>query len=384
MLSEQAVYFPELKQRNIFSVISSPEIRRSSLVVATDMEGPQILGDTVAEVMSKKILHGGIIYRATYDWYTETTSSRRRTRENRYPNGLPPLSAQEGTDIIFTLPLLIAAGTDENYIQETAMKYGRTPGSEKFLEYLKNEGALVVGVTTSLEEPNKAIGREIGLNDVIGTPFPLDQAREILEKPGNMAEIAKTNSFLHDCDAIINEGGEYLPLLKERIGFFYENELGVSYDPEVRRQRVGHKTVIGAMIEEIGVVGDRSKAAIALALKRSKLIAGGFLVTIGDGTNDAAMLGLPEARLSIALNGGPVKEAKIGVITNDMSVLISLIEIAKRNPDMDIDSIIIEAQRDVKNRAIIHKGGPDVAPEIIKKHSEMKKILRGQLGTVVP
>ena len=192
------------------------------------------------------------------------------------------------------------------------------------------------------------------------------------------------NSFLSDCNNIIEEHGEYSDILKERIGRFYEKELSISYDYEVRKERNGHKTVIGAMIEEIGVVGDRSKAAVALALKRSKLIKGGFLVTIGDGTNDAVMLGLPGARLSIALNGGPVKEAKIGVITNDVSVLIFLIKIAQENPSMDIDTLIKEAQKVVGNRAIIHKGGQGVSSELIEKHKKMKEFLRGQTGNLVP
>lgn len=384
MAVEQPI-FKQLAERNIFNLIHAPENLHYRMVVATDMEGPLVLGDTIAKVMSLKLYpHGEHIFESMYDAYNGWTESRRRSPENKRPGGQAPLWAQEGTDVAFMLPLFLATNTNEGFINRIAMEYRRTPGSEALIKYYKENGALVIGVTTSYENPNKLIADKIGLDGLIGTPFPLDLAKKILVESGKYEEeINSTRLFLSDCHAIIINGHNKI-LLSERIRHFYEDELGVSYDPEIRSNPNRHRTVLGKMIEEIGVVGDRGKAAVARALFHSKSTPSGLTIAIGDGTNDGAMLELSQATLSIAINGGPIKNAKIGVITTDVSTLIPLIEIIKNNLSISTDDLIAQAQIAVGNKAIIHKGGHDVSQELIDKHAAMKKLLRGEIGTVTP
>lgn len=392
----------EFNGRTFRELFPTPEIEKHDFVWATDMEGPQVLGDAVAEVMSAKVRpesastdgpdYGGILYAVGYDWYTDATLGRRRTFQDRRPQGLIPLHAQEGTDTVFTLAPFLATGVDEQFIHDVSMQYKRTPGADSLVSYLKSEGALALGITTALEKPYKDIARQIGLDGLVGTPFPLDQARERLVASGRFdEEIGMVRGYLEEAYTLIDEmhnastpeqRKEWEAKLRERVGLFHESELGISYDPLVRKQRGEHKTLIGKMIEEQGVVGDRSKAAIATALFKRFAHPDSLTVTIGDGTNDRDMLG--RGKFSIAFNGGPVDFAKVVVITPDARTLIPLIDILRHNPTMDLDKLIQEVRHAVGSYAIITRGGVDVPQDIRDKGKQMKKVLRGAIATLVP
>ena len=269
--------------RRVFSEFGFNEaIKRAPIIVVTDLEGPQVLGDTAAEVMKGSIRYGDVIFNEVYDWYTARTQSRRKNHKQVVYNnlglaqGTNLLRAQEGTDITFALPLLISAGVTQSDINNVARGYKQTPGGKQFIQELKEKGAVLIAVTTAWQEPSQIITNEIGIDYVVGTPFPIDETRDLLIRTGNFGkEMRPTEMFISDCQEIIeaieNSDEEDRVFLKqklyERVGRYYEKELGISYDPSVLRQRKerGTKcpTLTGQIIEEIGVVGDRAKAATA-------------------------------------------------------------------------------------------------------------------------
>lgn len=386
-----------LKERSLLRLTYFPEreIYTPRLVIATDFEGPLVLHDAAARVMSRKVRpenatdssldYGNIIYNATYDWYTQRTLLRRRTDDNKRPFGEKPLFAQEGTDISFAMAPLLAMGTNQAFINKIAMQYRMTPGAKELIKYLKRENSLVVAVTTAWEEPHKSIGEEIGIDGVIGSPFPVDQTRELLKATGRWdEEMNLTRKYLNDCFLIIDQmensqGAErelYQRELYKRIETFYEDELGISYDPLVRADRKDHKTVLGQVIENIDAVGDRTKAAVALFLFRR--FKNSISVSVGDGLNDSIMLA--KSDLSIGLNGpDTARAAKIGVVTPNVRNLIPVYALLQKNPGISIEDLVRESSCLVDNNTIVHEGGLNTPDWIIQEHRKMKKALRGNV-----
>lgn len=387
-----------LQERSLFRLtyFSEREIYSPRLVIATDFEGPLVLHDAAARVMSIKVRpedikasspdYGNILYNATYDWYTKRTLLRRRTDGNKRPFGVKSLFAQEGTDISFAMAPLLAMGTNQAFINEVAMQYKMTPGAKELIKYLKGKNSLIVAVTTAWEEPHQLIGKEIGIDSVVGSPFPIDQTKELLKAAGRWdEEIDLTRKYLNDCFLIIDQiensqGAErelYKQKLHERIETFYEDELGISYDPLVRAVRKDYKTLLGQVIENIGAVGDRAKAAVALSLFR-RFKNSSISVSVGDGLNDSIMLAKND--LSIGLNGpDAAKAAKIGIVTPDVQNLIPVYALLQENPGISIEDLVRESRRLVDNKTIIHEGGLNIPDWIIQEHRQMKKALRGEV-----
>jgi predicted HAD superfamily phosphohydrolase len=267
--------FPRELPHVILDRAKSPEIERYSSVVVTDLEGPLLLGDTALKVMSTyvrpeqgnpRIDYGAVLYEETYNWFME----------NFYNNKV----GQEGADIVLPLPLLLSLGvTDENLLEQ-ARTSRRAPGAKEYLDFLKSQGALVVGVTTAWAAPHMEIANNIGLSGMIGTDFSLDDAKQKMIESGQMeTEMQMTENFLSDCFEIITnrqtsqddvEKKQLTQMLKERIGQFFVEEIGVKWDLTGKMvstsPRDGYKTKLAEIMTSYRVIGCREKAKVAKAL----------------------------------------------------------------------------------------------------------------------
>lgn len=203
-----------------------------------------------------------------------------------------------------------------------------------------------------------------------------------------------TNNFLNEAFVLIDQLGmatseeerESLgQKLEDRIGNFYLNELGMTYDRETRKQKNRnreHKTALGWIIESIDVIGDQRKAKVADSIFKYHSGSDDLQVAMGDGYNDCIML--QTAPWSIAVNAPKAaRSAKIGVVTDDMGVVVELLEIMRLYPGATVDEVVNIAQEAVEDRAIIHKGGPEVSDKTITEHSRKKKEVRGK-GALIP
>ncbi len=387
--------FAEVYRKQVIPELKE-QLGRRPLIIETDLEGPQLIDDPLARQMKKSYgppvtadfpYPGIVVYIETWNWYTAYTMPRRRTAERKRPEGLLPFLAQEGTDTSFILAPYLATGVTEQDLIEEHQGYRITPGAPMFNRHIKQENGLVFGITTALDlyEP---ITRKLGLDGLAGTQFPLEQTRERLYAEGKWdEEISMVCDYMQDCKVIVahmysektEEGKQFWRRkLHQRIEKFHIEELGISFDPTVRRQREKYKTIIGEAIEQMNVVGDRSKAAIAAYLTRNLATSDGLTVTIGDGPNDRALL--QKGDLSIALNGGPYQYAKIVVVTPDVSNLIPIIDIARKKPHVLPAELVRDAKKELGDKAIICEGGSNVPQEIIIAGKVTKQQLRGEEG----
>lgn len=380
-------------QRNLLGITSFKEREKNSpLVVVTDFEGPLVLGDTAAEVMSRRVKpgfagdidYGNILYNETYDWYTNHTLGK---RNGSAKHDIRLSRSQEGTDITFAIAPLIATGVNMDFINGVAMEYRKTPGAEALLYFLKKNDATIVAVTTAWQEPHELIGEELDLDRVIGTPFPIDETVQILKETGAWhGEIKTTQAFLEESfdliDALVTaeegEREETRAALHRRIEGFYLNELGISFSQRERVKRGPAKTVLGQVIEEIGVVGDRAKAATALMIFNQNASKSTVGIAVGDGNNDCIML--EKSKYSIGLNGPEAAQsAKMGVVTDNVGILIPAYEVLMENPDIPVNEWIDESRRRIGSSAYVHEGGSNVPKEALGLHKRMKKKLRGEV-----
>lgn len=103
---------------------------------------------------------------------------------------------------------------------------------------------------------------------------------------------------------------------------------------------------------------------------------------MGDGLNDQVMLGT--GKFSIGLNVvDAAKAAKIGIVTDNVSVLVPIIEILSYFYDRPLDELVRMAQEKVGSDAIIHHGGPDVPESLLQEHKKMKKQIR-DIAALIP
>jgi len=396
-------------KRNTLRLTSIPELPRSSIVLCSDIEGPWFIGDFVDVAMSEKCkpkngaieaipTYGHLIYQEIWRYFTETTKLYRRNSESQKPRDPNLISlSQEGTDTIFTLPLLLASGATYDYLEKLTLVSQCTPGSKEMVKALQDQGVIIFGITTAPQEPYRTLVNQTDFLDpkqVIGSPFPLEETRELLNSNdwwGNQ-EISIVTGYLNDCYQIIDENSRLTlkdgtlirdlsekgrQVLTSRCARFLNTELGISYDPFVRRSRKLARTILGQVIEEVGVVGDRAKAALALSAYMCHGSKDGCLVTMGDGPNDAEML--RKAHMSIGINGADAaKAAKIAVVTDNVQNTLPIFEqiiAGERNPDV----IVQRANEKVGTAAIICRGGPDISEEVLREHRLMKQKLRGDI-----
>lgn len=372
------------------------ELPRSSVVVCSDIEGPWFLGDFIDEAMTQSLKpengyieaspsYGQIIYRETWEWFTQVTSPR----ETISP-------AQEGTDTIFPMILFLAEGVDYQYLEDLTLKSKQTPGSQNLVVRLQKEGINVFGITTAPQRSYQALVRQTQILDerqVVGSPFPIDEAKELLQRAGVWEqEITIVRAYLQDCYGIINDYSQIASengqtcrnlskngrkLLKVRIAYFHTAELGISYDHNHRQLRESPKTILGQIVEETYMLGDRAKTMVAVTLHLKYGRNDSALVTVGDGLNDTLMLQM--APISIGINGpDAARAAKIAVVTEDMQSLLPIFKQILVG-QKDIGTIIQRARQQVGSGAIICRGGPDIPEDILAQHRSIKKKLRGNI-----
>ncbi len=389
-----------LGERSLRSLSALPGRRAAAGILASDVEGPLFLGDFIAEALSARVRprhyavdatpsYGHILYQEGYAAFSEATAGLRRPHCR---NGC----AQEGTDTIFALPMLLACGADAGYLDLLARRSAPTPGAARMLAELDRMGMMAVGITTAPQQPYRNLVAASGLlprERILGSPFPLNEAAELLRVHRRWdEEIGAVNRYLDDAFAIIDGYAEIYrgadgqirrlsdcgrQLLQARFIRHCRDELGISHDPAARRRRTA-PTLLGEIIEACAMMGDRSKAATALNLGRS-LRGGQPLVAMGDGGNDAEML--RRVPLSIGVNGPEAASAaKIGVVTADMACVLPILRQMLLG-ERDIDAIIVRAQAEVGDAALIHRGGGRLAPALLARHREMKRQLRGAFVT---
>jgi predicted HAD superfamily phosphohydrolase len=392
--------------RNIWSLPARHMLKGKRFLLASDVEGPMVLGDVIMEALVEKMRpdgsptgirpsYGHIIYTESYKAFSDFTgeSLRKCPTAGFSRNCARP---QEGTDTILALPLLLACGVDEAYLQQLASKSTPTPGAGSMVRELERMGGAVIGITTAPENVYKALPPDLmSISDqqLVGTQFPLNHARELLIQSGRLdTELGIVKSFICDCYRIIDDSSKVvttrgggirvldrngLNRFRSRFSRYLKHELGVSFG---REERPGPPTILARIINACGVIGDRGKAAVAMALYRSIDEPGkSVLVTMGDGLNDAVML--RRARFSIGVNGDKAAQsAKIGVITENMECVIPIFKAILAGEE-DIDAIVGYAKAEVGNAAIVHKGGPHADEDLLQAHRIMKKRLRGDATT---
>jgi predicted HAD superfamily phosphohydrolase len=367
----------------------SPEILGYKFVVVTDLEGPLLLGDTALKSMSTyvrpeqanpQIDYGAVLFGETYNWFME----------NFYNKNL----GQEGSDIVLTLPALLAMGVTDNNLLREARTSRRTPGSKEYIDFLRSRGALVIGVTTAWSAPHREIVKDLGLDGMVGTDFSLDDARQKLIESGQLeTEMQLTGKFLSDCFQIITnretaqdnaEKDQLTQALKEKIGRFFVEEIGVTWNSDGKMvpasPRDGYKTKLAEIMTSYRVVGDREKAKIAKALFEKYAPSGIPRIAIGDGFNDIRMLDC--FSWSIGLNGAKAAgAAKIGVITNNVQIIGELIKLIQQYPEPtkeNVRKVVKIARSKLGHMGIIHLGGRFgcLSDQLIKWHKLAKNIMR--------
>lgn len=367
----------------------SPEILGYKFVVVTDLEGPLLLGDTALKAMSvyvrpeqanDRVDYGSILFGETYNWFME----------NFYSKGL----GQEGSDIVLALPALLALDVTDDNLTQQARTSRITPGAKEYLNFLRSQDALVIGVTTAWAAPHREIVRDLGLDGMVGTDFSLNDARQKLIESGQIeTEMQLTGKFLSDCFQLITsretsqdnaEKERLTEDLKDRIGHFFVEEIGVTWNSDGKMvtisPRDGYKTKLAEIMTDYRVIGDREKAKIAKALFEKYAPAGIPRIVIGDGFNDIRML--DSSPWSIGLNGAKAAEAaKIGVITTNVKIISELIKLIQQYPEPtkeNIRKVVSIARERFGNMGIVHLGGRfgRLSDQLIKWHKLAKNIMR--------
>jgi len=387
----QRELYPQDLPLKILDRAKSPETERYNIVVATDLEGPLLLGDTSLKAMSTyvrpehgnpKIDYGSILFGETYNWFME-----------KFYNNVSGQLGQEGSDIVLALPSLLAIGVTNNNLLELARTSRKTPGSKEYINFLKSQGALVVGITTAWEKPHREIVlEELGLDGIIGTDFSLDDAKVKLSESEQMEiEMQMTRDFLSDCFQVItdretcNENTKKDRLthnLHQRIQHFFVGELGITWDQNGRIVSTQDKfiTELGAIMASYNVIGDKGKAEVAKILFSKYASAGAPQIAIGDGYNDIRMLN--QSPWSIGINGAKATEAaKIGVIANNVQILSELIKLIQKFPeptDENVRKVVTIARLRYGDKAIVHLGGKfgTLSPRLLAMHQIGKREMR--------
>lgn len=396
-----------LNKERTTRLTSFPERPNSGLVLCTDVEGPLYLGDFIADAMENMLKpqngriktypsYGQIIYQQSWELFTAETIGNRRSLTLNDQRRTSHSLSQEGTDTIFTLPLLIAEGASYSYLENLALNSSKqTPGSGELIKRLDKEGIFMAGITTAPQEPYRTIVKKDGVLDpsrIIGSPFPIDETKRLLEETGCLdTELSMVRDYLNECYFIIDRNSSFsekdgnivrdlsnagkLELLR-RIKRFHDQQLGISYDFQTRKERPS-QTILGQVIEAVGMVGDRAKAAVALdVFRKMNSNNKSLLVTMGDGANDAVML--YKAPISIGINGADAaKAAKIGIVTENMLNLLPIFE-QLAGGERDIPTIVARARDMVDPTTIIHEGGTKTSEALLTAHKNMKRKLRGQ------
>ncbi|MBX9265616.1 hypothetical protein [Chromobacterium violaceum] len=389
--------------------LDGASIRPRGWLLASDVEGPMFLGDFIAEALAACLKpaegavdatpsYGQIIYAEGYAAFSADNGALRRP-EGKRGGKTPPAGgytlAQEGSDTIFALPLLLAAGVDHLYLERLALRSQQTPGAAEMARRLDEMGWQRAGITTAPQQPYRAVAERCGwlaAERLLGSPFPLAEAEALLRRLGRWEmEIGWVRTYLRDAYELIDRHSEAWldgsirrrhfsdtgrKLLRQRFRLLYRGELGISYS---RGERAGRSaaSALGRVIEACAMVGDRAKAALALGLARR---AGGLdrLVTMGDGANDAAML--RRARWSIGVNGpDAARAAAIGLVTDDMRHALVLLRLIERGGD--VGEVVGRAQAELRDAALVHRGGDGLSAELAEKHRLMKRRLRGEFVT---
>ncbi len=324
------------------------------LVLLTDLEGPVLSGDTAMEAMKKFIPKGEELYNATYQWYTH----------HFYDLGL----GQEAGDIIMALPTLLAYEVTGEQILELARESKQINGSQKVIDSVKKGGGLVLGVTSAWSQHHRPITEQIGMNGLFGTEFPIDEIRERFGRTDYFQlEMEQTREFVERFN-VINNPAVLTREADQLIGDFYQKTLGIRFTNNGDRE----KSFMGTIINQLKVIGDKGKLAVFKRIRERTPVT---LITMGDGLNDKLMLA--ESDWSIGVNGPrAVEGAKLGVITDDMRVVADVITFIQQNAGAKTQ-YVVEHFRNIDG-AIIHGGGSNITPELIERHKEMRRKIRGK------
>ncbi|QEL54750.1 hypothetical protein [Chromobacterium paludis] len=395
--------------RGLRALVDGADVEGAGWLLACDIEGPLFLGDFIAEALTARLKpeagaadatpsYGQILYGEGYRAFSEDIARQRRPQGHRV--GPPPAAgytlAQEGTDTIFALPMLLAAGVDYAYLEALALRSGATPGAQGMALGLERMGWRLAGITTAPQQPYRQVAERCGWlapARVLGSPFPLAEAEACLRGHGRWEpEMALARAYLQDAYELIDGMSEVWmdgatrrrhfsnagrQLLRQRFRRFYREELGISYAPGERRGRLA-PTLLGRIVEASVMVGDRSKAALAMSLARR---GGGLarLVAMGDGANDAEML--RRAPWSIGVNGpDAARAAGIGLVTDDMRHALAVLRWIDKGVG-DVDAVIARAREELGGAALVHRGGAGLTPELEERHRWMKRKLRGEFVT---
>jgi hypothetical protein len=218
----------------------------------------------------------------------------------------------------------------------------------------------------------------------------------VLEGSGKLEEeVTLVERYLIDCFHIIDSikgetdfnQREYLEQqLQDRIGTFLTKDLGLIFDKKTREQNGPPHTVLGKMIDVLmsnGLIGYRGKATFAKAIGKEAPQA--FRYGVGDGTVDGHLAQRYKTRrsldLTIATNAvsRAIEEADIAVVTEDMSSLIPILDMArvmkKQNGHVDIVSLVERARAVVRGGTIVEFGGENPPQKVVDAHTDMRRTL---------
>ncbi|VEB42013.1 Uncharacterised protein [Chromobacterium violaceum] len=388
--------------------LDGASIRPRGWLLASDVEGPMFLGDFIAEALAACLKpaegavdatpsYGQIIYAEGYAAFSADNGALRRP-EGKRGGKTPPAGgytlAQEGSDTIFALPLLLAAGVDHLYLERLALRSQQTPGAAEMARRLDEMGWQRAGITTAPQQPYRAVAERCGwlaAERLLGSPFPLAEAEALLRRLGRWEmEIGWVRTYLRDAYELIDRHSEAWldgsirrrhfsdtgrKLLRQRFRLLYR---GSSAFPIPRRAGgpIG-RIRVGPRHRGLRHGGRSRQGRAGAGLARR---AGGLdrLVTMGDGANDAAML--RRARWSIGVNGpDAARAAAIGLVTDDMRHALVLLRLIERGGD--VGEVVGRAQAELRDAALVHRGGDGLSAELAEKHRLMKRRLRGEFVT---
>lgn len=400
---ERDVVQPRL--RGFVEFQNLPELPKTEVLIASDVEGPMLYLDFIDDIMAERIRkmdgthpeldkveppYGHVIYNLTYGVFNEATQHIRRP----FVTGRLASLSQECEDTLHAIPLLLAVGVTTHDLKIAALKSKPVEGAIELYQEVQMEHRVpVFGITSAFQDPYRLVMKReqiIPANQLFGSPMPLEEMRTRLEEAGVFdEEVFMVREYIADCINIIDEYSELEldngqvtrqiseegnEILKNRIRKFLFQELGLTYDP-VQRKQNRSVSVMGQVIEEHRVLGDRSKVAVTKAVSHKYLLPGGVTITQGDGLNDVP--NLEAAEISIGINSKDAAlGAKIGIVTPSMKNLMPIyrqVIKGERNPFV----IVERASQELGSRAIVHLGGKNIDSAILEEHAKMKKAIRG-------
>lgn len=287
-------------------------------VLFTDGEGPLVFKDLARDI-SRRVL-GGITFFDTLSMYNgfkaETQSG---------PN-------EPGDTLALLVPHLLTSGITDEYLKRESQNAALAPGVEGYLKNLYENGWRILVISTAYNALWDYVGPKLGIPyaDITSTRLNLESLREIWSEQSGIAT-RSLESFVIMNQESIEEAQETYRRGESLEDLFTQNRAMI----QVRKamDQLYQETLPGLgfnPFEAIKAINGREKAETVIRIAAEMRIKPEDIVYIGDSiTDDRAIKCVRENRgLAIAVNADrfALKNATLGIATQDMQALIPIIE----------------------------------------------------------